>query len=54
MNLAQAGDLVVHGIPYPRMQLLTVPELLDGQRLQTPTVAAGRHEVQPRMPGMPV
>lgn len=54
MNLAQAGDLVVHGIPYPRMQLLTVPELLDGQRFQTPTVAAGRHEAQPRMPGMPV
>ena len=53
-EMAQAGDLEVHGIPYPRLQLLTVPELLAGQRFQTPTVAAGRHELQPTIPGMPV
>ena len=40
------------GIDYPRMQILTVSEILEGKRFQTPTVA-GRHEAQPRMPGLP-
>ena len=44
--------LSVLGIDYPRMQILTVEEILDGKRFNTPTVA-GRHELQPRMPGLP-
>ena len=39
-------------IDYPRMQILTVGEILEGKRFMTPTVA-GRHEPQPRFPGIP-
>ena len=39
------------GIEYPKMQLLTVAEILDGKRFKTPTVQ-GRHELEPRLPGI--
>ena len=39
-EMAAAGDLDVLGVPYPRMQILTVAEILDGKRFKTPTVAA--------------
>ena len=51
----EAADLKpanILGIDYPRMQILTVGEILDGKRFQTPTVA-GRHSLEPRMPGIP-
>ena len=48
--MAGAGDLEVHGMHYPRMQLLTVEEILEGKRFATPNVAAGRREAQPRLP----
>ena len=35
---ADAGDLKVHGRPYPRMQMLTVQEILEGKRFDTPNV----------------
>ena len=50
--MVDAGSLEILGIEYPKMQLLTVAEILDGKRFRTPTVA-GRHEPQPRMPGIP-
>ena len=50
--MADAGSLEILGIEYPKMQLLTVGEILDGKRFQTPTVA-GRHETSPRLPGIP-
>lgn len=50
--MAEAGTLEILGIEYPRMQLLTVSEILDGKRFATPTVA-GRHETEPRLPGIP-
>ena len=50
--MAQAGVLEVLGIEYPRMQILTVPEILKGQRFNTPTVA-GVHIPQPVLPGLP-
>ena len=50
--MAEAGTLDILGIDYPRMQILAVGEILEGQRFKTPTVA-GRHEPQPRMPGIP-
>ena len=50
--MADAGTLEILGIEYPRMQILTVGEIIDGQRFKTPTVA-GRHTPQPRMPGIP-
>ena len=51
--MADAGAIELWGNEYPRMQLLTVGEILDGKRFRTPTVA-GRHELSPRMPGLPV
>ena len=51
--MADAGDVELWGNEYPKMQLLTVGEILDGNRFRTPTVA-GRHELSPRMPGLPV
>ena len=44
-ELAAAGDLEVHGTPYPRMQLLTVSEILEGKRFRTPG-AVGRGSLQ--------
>ncbi len=49
--MAQAGVLEVLGREYPRMQMLTVPEILDGKRFDTPTVA-GVHIPQPVLPGI--
>ena len=49
---ASAGTLDVLGVSYPRLQLLTVPEIIDGKRFHTPTVA-GRHVAQPVLPGTP-
>ena len=50
-EMAAAGVLTVEGVDYPRMQLITVAELLAGQRFDTPRVA-GRHEPQPALPGI--
>ena len=50
--MGEAGTLEILGIEYPRMQILTVAEILDGQRFKTPTVA-GRHDPNPRLPGIP-
>ncbi len=41
--MASAGDMDVHGKPYPRMQMLTVQEIQDGKRFKLPNVA-GRVE----------
>ena len=49
--MASAGDLDVLGVKYPRMQLLNVKQILDGQRFQTPSVA-GRSVAQPTLPGI--
>ena len=46
--MAEAGDLNVMGVKYSRMQLLTVPEILEGKRFHTPGVA-GRGLAQPVM-----
>ena len=50
--MADAGSLEILGIEYPRMQLLTVEAILEGRRFRTPTVS-GKHELQPRFPGLP-
>ena len=50
--IAEAGTLEILGIEYPKMQLLSVAEILDGKRFQTPTIS-GRHELEPRLPGIP-
>ena len=40
-EMAQAGDIDVYGMPFPRMQLRTVQELLDGKAFHAPG-AVGR------------
>ena len=50
--MAETGTLEILGIEYPRLQLLTVEDILEGKRFNTPTVA-GRHVQQPRFPGIP-
>ena len=49
---ADAGSYEILGIEYPKMQMLSVGEILDGKRFKTPTVQ-GRHELEPRLPGIP-
>ena len=49
--MAEAGDLEVQGTLYPRMQMLTVPEIFDGRRFNTPGVV-GRSVSQPVLPGI--
>ena len=51
--IGEVGTLEILGIDYPRLQILTIDEILDGRRFKTPTVA-GLHVPQPRMPGVPV
>ena len=40
--MTSAGYLAECGTEYPRMQTLSVPEILDGRRFNTPSVAARR------------
>ena len=51
--MADAGTIELWGNEYPKMQILTIEELLEGKRFATPTVV-GRHTQSPRMPGLPV
>ena len=37
--MAEAGDYELMGMSYPRMQILTVSEILDGKRFKTPNLA---------------
>ena len=49
-EMGDAGDMDVNGVLYPKMQMLTVPEIIAGRRFLTPTVARGRGMAQPRLP----
>ena len=46
-EMASAGDLQVHGTTYPRMQLLTVAEILEGRRFMTPSAVGRGSRQQP-------
>ena len=48
--MAEAGDLELLGTKYPRVQLLTVEQILDGFRFHTPSVVARRLKLQPALP----
>ncbi len=50
--MVDAGTIELWGNEYPKMQALTIEEILEGKRFATPTVA-GRHTQKPRMPGLP-
>lgn len=49
-EMGDAGDLDVSGVLYPRMQILTIDEVLAGKRFLTPSVARGKVLAQPRLP----
>ena len=49
--MAGAGDFEVSGINYPRMQILTIADTLEGKRFHTPSVA-GKGLAQPALPGI--
>ena len=48
--MAEAGDLHIAGAGrvYPRMQILSVPEILEGKRFETPTVMGKAQHPQAR------
>ena len=46
--MADAGDMDVLGVKYPRMQVITVADILEGKRFHTPGVA-GRGLAQPAL-----
>ena len=46
--MAGAGDLEISGTEYPKMQLLTIAEILEGKRFHTPGVV-GRGLAQPAL-----
>ena len=50
-TMAQAGTLAACGRTYERMQILTVAEILDGNRFDTPAAAA-RGLAKPVIPGL--
>ena len=47
--MAEAGDFDVLGVQYPKMQILTVAEILEGKRFLTPSVA-GKGVAEPSLP----
>lgn len=49
-EMGEAGDMDVNGVLYPRMQMLTVPEIIEGKRFLTPSVARGKVVSQPMLP----
>ena len=51
--MADAGVEEILGIEYPRMQMLTAADLLDGRRFRTPTVLGQHSTQQPAFPGIP-
>ncbi len=49
-EMQEAGDMNVLGVQYPKMQILTVAEILAGKRFLTPSVARGKVVAQPSLP----
>ena len=49
-EMQEAGFLDVNGVLYPKMQLLTVADILAGKRFLTPTVAKAKMVAQPSLP----
>ncbi len=45
-EMARAGDIEIMGRKYPRMQLLTVEEMLNGKKFDTPNIATSPNPQQ--------
>ena len=48
--MAIAGDLELSGVKYPKMQLLSIPEILEGKRFATPSVVGRGGQIQTNLP----
>ncbi|MDE0159546.1 MAG: hypothetical protein OXI02_04760 [Candidatus Dadabacteria bacterium] len=48
--MGEAGDLEIFGAKFPRMQMLTVQEILDGKRFVTPFPQGKRDRQMPLLP----
>ncbi len=49
-EMAEAGHLEVGGVSYPKMQILSVPEILQGKRFHTPSIAKSKEQSEPNLP----
>ena len=49
--MAQAEDLIVNRIPYPRMQMISVQDIFEGKRFYTPGVVGKGQGEQIALPG---
>ena len=50
-DMSQAGDIIVNGIEYPKMQMLSVQDIFDGKRFYTPGVVGKGQGSQISLPG---
>ncbi len=48
-EMAEAGHLEVGGVSYARMQILSVPEILQGKRFHTPSIAKSKEQSEPNL-----
>ncbi|MCS1409212.1 MAG: hypothetical protein M2R45_02392 [Verrucomicrobia subdivision 3 bacterium] len=49
-EIEKAGTLKVKGKRYPRLQLLSVPDILEGRRFELPDAPAARGARQTKLP----
>lgn len=49
-EMGTAGSFEVLGVQYPRMQMLTISEIMEGKRFHTPSVARAKAAADPRLP----
>ena len=48
-EMAQAGDLEVNGVKYPRMQILSIADIFDNRRFEIPSPVKAVGEAQPNL-----
>ena len=48
-EMARAGHISIRGREFPKMQLMTVEELLEGQRFDTPPVLGRQQKAQQQL-----
>ena len=48
-EMVRAGHITIRGREFPKMQLMTVEELLDGKRFDTPPVLGRQQKAQQQL-----
>ena len=49
-EMVRAGTIDLHGVKYDRMQMLTVEQICNGKKFETPSRVVGRGLAQPALP----